>query len=434
MRWVILDYAVFIFETGLLVYLARHFFTVRRMGRRYAITYIVLLLVLHKIIAAVFIGQVELTAIFSGLADYFLFGILWPRQWYKRMFIICFYYALMITIDLVLIFMFPLSAAHPNPEQYQFLCMVTTRSLLLFLVLLITRKNRQKNILGNHFILIAPLPALISITMLISHSGYEVYEVAFNQNLDLTVIVILAAIMVLLGVYTRLARNEEILRGRLKMQKELCREQESYSAAVLKSYDSIRRTKHDLHHYIDAITAFIRTGQYEPAADISSHARQGIGTALIFTGNETVDAIIYSKRLLFKQIGAALSIDGLLPKVLDYDTADICIVLSNALENAAEAVAVLPDKQRTVYLRFRFQGWLLIIVENEINTLPKMTNGRYFSNKGEPLHGIGLDSIAAACQRQNGYLETVIENGRFIMAATMQPRQIKKGGKHIADI
>lgn len=431
MNWAILDHAVFMLETGLLVILAGHFFTVRRKGRRYTVIYMLLLLTVHKLITVIFIGQVELTAIFSVLTDYFLFGVLWPGQWYKRMFIICFYYAIMITVDLLLICMFPLTAADPGTEQYQFLCMITSRSLLLFLVLLITRTGRHKNILGKHFILIAPLPGLISFTMLISHSGYEVYEVAYNPNFNLPVIIILVTIMALLCIYTILARNEEILRGRLKLQNELRKEQEDYCAAVLENYASIRRTRHDLHHYIDAITAFIHTGQYGQAVNISSRARQGAGISLIYTGNETVDAIIYSKQHLLEQLGVSLAIEGSLPKMLDYDSVDICIVLSNALENAAEAVAGLPDKQRTVDLRFRFDGWLLIVVENEINTPPKTANGKHISSKAGSLHGIGLDSIGAACQRQNGYLETIIANGRFVLAATMQPGQIKKGENHV---
>lgn len=430
MNWVILDHAAFVLETGLLLILAGHFFTVRRMGKRYTITYILLLLVLHKITAAVFIGKVGLTAICSVLVDYFLFGVLWSGQWYKRMFVICLYYALMITVDLLLIFMFPLTGAAPDAEHYQFLCMIISRSLLLFLVLIITRKNRQKNMLGNHFILIAPLPALISMAMLISHCGYEVDEVVLNQNLNLSVLVIFVTLMILLCVYTRLARNEEILQGRLKLQKELRREQEDYCAAVLNSYASIRRTRHDLHHYIDAISAFIHTGQYRQAADISSRARQGLEVSLIFTGNETVDAIIYSKRKMFEQIGAKLSIEGVLPQMLNYDSTDICIVLLNALENAAEAVAGLPAKQRIIKLRFRFEEWLLIIVENEFGSRPRTVGGRFISGKAGAMHGIGLESIAAACQRQNGYLETTIEDGRFILAATMQPQQIKKGEKH----
>lgn len=434
MKWILLDHAVFMAETGLLAFLARHFFSARRKGRRYTVSYIALLLISHKITVVIFAGQAELTAVFSGLADYLLLGILWPGQWYKRMFIICFYYVLMIIIDLLLIFVFPITAAHPNPEQYQLLCMIASRSLLLFIVILITGAGRQKKIMGNHFIFIAPLPAVIAVAILMSHCGYEVYEVAFNRNLNFTVIVILAVVLVLLCTYTRLARNEEILQERLKMQKKLRREQENYSAAVLKNYASIRRTRHDLHHYVDAMTAFVLTGQYEQAVNISRRARQGTGETLIFTGNETVDAIIYSKQQLFEQTGAVISIDGLLPAALDYDGADLCIVLSNALENAAEAVAGLPARQRTVYLKFRFAGWLLIVVENEIKTEPKTVNGRYISGKAGALHGIGLDSMAAACRRQNGYLETEIKDGKFILAATMQPEKISKKGNYAADI
>ncbi|MGL5437293.1 MAG: GHKL domain-containing protein [Lachnospiraceae bacterium] len=416
----LLDNFIFVFETGLLVFLARQFFTIHRQSRLRMGIYVLMLLVIHKVIAIAFAGSTGMVALLFGLTDYFMFGIIWPGQWLRRMFIIYFYYALMIAIDLLFILAVPAASVPLSTGQYQVTGMIVSRLLLALLIMFVTRPGRRNHTIENLFVFLAPLPVLIAVVLLISHYGYEVHEVAPNQNLSLLIIVIVLTVLILLYAYIRLARNEEVLQERLRMQEEMRSTQEEYCTAVIKSYGSIRSTRHDLHHYLDAVTAFIYTRQYQEALNICSHALQRTGKSLIFTGNETVDAIIYSKQTLYEQIGAVISVDGVLPATLNYDSADICIVLSNALQNAAEAVAVLPAEQRIVYVRFRFEKWLLITVENAIVTPPKFHHGRYISNKGSE-HGIGMDNIAAACRRQNGYMETTIEDGVFILAATMQP-------------
>lgn len=420
MTWLVFDNFIFLFETMLMIYLAQQFLGARREGRLKAAVYIGLLLVIHKIVAVTFWGSMELTAVFSGLADYFLFGILWPKQRDKRLFIICLYYAAMMMIDLLLIFTVPVSSVPISEAQYQAAGMIVSRLLLAVLVIMVSRIGGRIGTAKRLFLFVAPLPALLVIVLLISYCGYEVDEVTANQSMELTIIVILIITLVLLCVYMKLARNEEVLEERIRMQEELQSEQEKYCTALLKSYESIRSTRHDLHHYLDAIAVFTGAGQYEEIQNICSHARQCIGESLISTGNEMVDAIIYSKQALFERMGAVADIDGALPGTLKYSAADICVVLSNALENAAEAVAVLPPDQRVVHVRFRYEGWLLITVENAVGTIPKQSHGRFISGKG-PAHGIGIENMKAACERQNGYLETTIKDGMFIMAATMQP-------------
>lgn len=424
MIWLIFDSVIYIVETILLMFLARQLLSDRRPGRLRAGVYTGLLVVIHKAIALVFCGFVVLTAAGSGLADYIIFGILWRQQWYKRLFIICFYYALMITIDLLLIFAVPVLAVPLNLEQYQLFGMVVSRLLLALVVGLTGMLQRGGNKGKNLFVCIVPLPVLIIIALLFSYFGHEVTDVMPSQNLDLAVLMILIMVLILCYICIQLTRNEEVLWQRLRMQEELRAGQEKYCAAVLENYASIRSTKHDLHHYLDTIAALIDTGQYEAAQNICSHALGRTGVSLIYTGNETVDAIIYSKQALYEQAGAVLTVEGPLPRVLEYDGADICIVLSNALENAAEAVAQLPGEHRRVLVRFRYDGWLLITVENMTAAGTDRRNGgsRYQSPKG-PDHGLGIDNMAAACKRQNGYLETEIKDGVFILAATMQPKE-----------
>lgn len=422
MFWVLFDNIILIYETGILFFLAKQFFTTYRKQKFRISVYIILTLVLHRGISVVFAGHLTLTALYSGLTDYLLFGLLWPKQWRKRLFTIFFYYVLMISLDLLLIFVFPVWPDYPHLELYQFLCIIISRSLLLFVMQFALMMGGKNTISGNHFMIVAPLPALISVALLISLYGYEVYEVVFNRQLEITVATVLLVVVILLLVYIQLMRNEEAMQERLQTQELLRREQAKYCDALLKNYYTIRSARHDLHHYLGTISVLIQSGQYEQALEICGSASLQFGSSFIYTGNETVDAILYSKQVLFHQAEAVLIVDGCLPPNAGYDGADLCVILSNALENALEAVIKLPIDDRIVKVRFIFNNWLVIIVENKIKEMPVNNHGRFHSQKPGHEHGIGIDSITAACKRQNGYMEITMKEEKFILSATLQPK------------
>ena len=424
MKWIIIDNLILIYETVLLAYMARHFLSARQKGVSRSLLYLVLLLAMHRVIAVFFSGRLGLTALYSGLADFFLFGILWPKQWRKRIFIIFFFYTLMISLDLFFIFSFPLTEGY-NPEQYQLLCTAASRSLLLFLVLFAIKLG-DKSGRTNLFLFVAPLPALISAALLFSIQGYEVYDVMFNQRISIVIIVILLTALVLLCAYAKLNHNEEALQAKLLAQEQLRQMQQKYYSSAMESYKAMRMARHDLKHFSDLVAAHIHAGQYDQALEICGHMVKGTGETFLFTGNETVDAILYSKQALFGKLGVTFSVEGSLPPELHYDGADICVILSNMLENAAESVSGLQENHRWISVRFRCQDWLLIVVENETANRPQKQGGRYLTGKTGAGHGIGLESIEAACKRQNGYMEIIVKEGKFITAVTLQPN-VKRG-------
>lgn len=418
---IIVNQIVFLIETVLLIVLARHFLAEQQHGKKQMMIYLILLLLIHELIAELFAGTSALTIGSLGIADFILLGILWPGQKLRRMMLVCFYYALIISLDLLLILAFPVAESDPDLAKYQLLGTIITRSTLTFLILLVTRQGRRGLASPDPYVFVAPLPGLIAVGLLASYRGYEVYEVVLNQKLGLLAMLIVFTVLVVLYAYIRLAQNEAVLREQLQIQAQLNREQEQYCKSVLETYDSIRDARHDLRHYMEAVAVFVRTEQYDEVIKLCNHVTRLTGKALVFTGNEMVDAILYSKQGRYEQSGVTLNIEGTLPRTLTFDSADICIVLSNALENAAEAVAELPIEQREILVEFRYDGWLLVTVENRIGSEPEVHNGRYVSKKEGAMHGIGMESMAAACARQNGYIETTVASGRFLVAATMQP-------------
>ena len=66
--------------------------------------------------------------------------------------------------------------------------------------------------------------------------------------------------------------------------------------------------------------------------------------------NELANLLCSSFAEKAQHAGARLDVDARLPQALDISDAELCAVLSNALENALHAVAALPENERTVSL------------------------------------------------------------------------------------
>lgn len=214
---IIVNQIVFLIETVLLIVLARHFLAEQQHGKKQMMIYLILLLLIHELIAELFAGTSALTIGSLGIADFILLGILWPGQKLRRMMLVCFYYALIISLDLLLILAFPVAESDPDLAKYQLLGTIITRSTLTFLILLVTRQGRRGLASPDPYVFVAPLPGLIAVGLLASYRGYEVYEVVLNQKLGLLAMLIVFTVLVVLYAYIRLAQNEAVLREQLQI-------------------------------------------------------------------------------------------------------------------------------------------------------------------------------------------------------------------------
>ena len=113
--------------------------------------------------------------------------------------------------------------------------------------------------------------------------------------------------------------------------------------------------------------------------------------------------------------GARLDVDAKLPRELGISDAELCAVLSNALENALHAVAALEEAQRTLSLYCAIRlGKLLIEVKNpyagELTISPD--GSPVTARKG---HGYGCRSIQTIAARTGGLCEFKAQNGIFCL-------------------
>ncbi|MGN1248611.1 MAG: ATP-binding protein, partial [Candidatus Spyradocola sp.] len=115
-----------------------------------------------------------------------------------------------------------------------------------------------------------------------------------------------------------------------------------------------------------------------------------------------------------KSRGIAVNVKAAAPERLTVAETDLCTVIGNLLDNAAEACEKLPDpQQRFVRLYLgTLKGQLYLSVTNSCPGTPRPISGRYPTQK-PGMHGLGLTRIDRIVSKYNGFLNRQSEEGVF---------------------
>ena len=191
-------------------------------------------------------------------------------------------------------------------------------------------------------------------------------------------------------------------------------------SALRESQAQAVQYRHDLRHHLQYILSCIENRQTDRAKEYISGICEEIETQKVrrFCENEAANLILSAFAQRAEKMGIRLDIRGTVPAVLHISDSDLCVVLSNALENALHA-CLPPDgagMADTIAVEFRFQkqnGRLFLRVVNPCREAVRFEKGIPVSDR--PGHGIGIQSIRAVVERCGGGCTFLAEDGRFIL-------------------
>nr|WP_326166052.1 GHKL domain-containing protein [uncultured Oscillibacter sp.] len=190
--------------------------------------------------------------------------------------------------------------------------------------------------------------------------------------------------------------------------------------ALRQSQEMAARHRHDLRHHLQYLSNCIRNGQEERAQSYISGIFQEIEAQTVqrYCENEAANLILSAFAGRMEKDGIRLEVQGALPAFLTVSDSDLCVLLSNSLENALHACRPLAAAGRacTVSLRLQYHertGKLTMLVTNPCGEAVRFENGVPVS--GEPGHGIGVQSICAIVERYGGACSFQVEDGQFIL-------------------
>ena len=180
------------------------------------------------------------------------------------------------------------------------------------------------------------------------------------------------------------------------------------------------RYRHDLRHHLQYLLSCLENSRTERAKDYISGICAEIEAQKVrrWCENEAANLILSSFDERVEKMGISLDIQGAVPAVLHISDSDLCVILSNALENAIHACLPLvgAGSPCAIGVTFRFQeqtGRLFLQIVNPCREEVRFERGIPVSNR--PGHGIGAQSICAIVERYGGGCTFLVENGQFIL-------------------
>ena len=194
-------------------------------------------------------------------------------------------------------------------------------------------------------------------------------------------------------------------------------------------YDETKSFRHDIRNHITVVKNLLQSGKLEEAVSYLEDM-DDMAEKMSFpcsTNNPVVDILVGNKLGIAKSMGIDVDCSLLLPYPCSLKDIDICIILSNALDNAIQAVKkpdagmeeyTLTDSKSPLeqsaseagcpngYIRVagRIQGdFLMMEIENS------------FHGKGTFKKGTGLSNVKKAAEKYGGAMSIEIQENKFVL-------------------
>ena len=216
----------------------------------------------------------------------------------------------------------------------------------------------------------------------------------------------LASLFCILFSYKKLQQNFRLSTeiSRLEQQEHFLNQ---YVEEAKARYDRTKSFRHDIRNHIAVVKKLLQSEKLEEAVTYMEDM-DDMAEKMSFpcsTNNPVVDILVGNKLGIAKSMGIDVGCSLLLPYPCSIKDIDICIVLSNALDNAIHAVKSL-DVGTEKYIRVsgRIQGdFLMMEIENS------------FQGKGVFKKGTGLLNVNAVAEKYGGAMSIETRGKVFVL-------------------
>lgn len=227
-------------------------------------------------------------------------------------------------------------------------------------------------------------------------------------------------------VFVVRASSEGRIRNHLEQTQEILNLQVAQAIREIKALrESQQKTvtyRHDLRHHMQYLSACMENGQIERAQryirEIYSEMEAGRVTA--YCENEAANLIFSTFAERAREDGILMKIGTGIPQNISVSENDLCVLLSNALENALHACQQRKEKGLSVWIEvsaYEKNGKLYLQFANTCEGDITFYHGVPVTK--DPGHGIGVRSICAIVERYGGMYSFSAEGERFTLRVVL---------------
>mgnify|MGYP002624846788 CR=1 FL=1 len=194
---------------------------------------------------------------------------------------------------------------------------------------------------------------------------------------------------------------------------------------MLQSQEETRRISHEKRHHISLMDEFLSKQEYVRAQEYVHSLSDTISAipSNAYSDHLVVNAIVGRYLNSAKRTGISVTADIQASDTTVLQDEELCVLLTNLLENALEACLSMPaDADR--FIRFKFRSsreHLTIRCENSTNhTILIEEDGTVTTSKEDKKHhGYGIASMRQIIKKQDGLFKISCVDGCFTVEATL---------------
>lgn len=261
---------------------------------------------------------------------------------------------------------------------------------------------------------------LISISFILSNSIFiSNIEIQFGKNPEiLNLISAMAIIIINIFIFIMFKRISSENKNKLRIS--VLETQLSEQRAMIQDAGhlskEIKKAEHDIKHHFLSLLGLLEENNCKEATVYIRNLLGEYETSIfkyITIENSAVNSILNFKisRCHVEHIDIKLEVESAFS---EFDNIDICVLISNLLDNAIEACVGITFPQIILTIREE-KNYLCILVKNKIERSVLENNGDLKTTKdNKHNHGLGLYSVSQIVDKYDGLKKFYERNGFFI--------------------
>ncbi len=357
------------------------------------------------------------------IGSFFVMSFLYEGKMYVKIIFSIVNYLLIIIVEVLVLFAISLAfnikvTNVVNSAQYRLLGIIVSKMISLLIVNAVRLRFRNKPFhMGATYwalFLVMFITSTITVFLIFKLS----YDIDGTHMYNLSIICsfgLLMSTFFALYLYEHLANQGEVIRNQQQYEQHL-KDQLKHLDEIIAAQNQLRKFKHDFNNYKIGLKSYLDDNDCGGALKYLKKLSGDFDSfgGVINTGNTALDAILNAKKAIADSNGIPFTMHIQIPRNLDVDPIDLCVIFGNAIDNAIESCEKIKygDKRIDLTLLCRDKRLFCKIV----NTAAETRKTIFDTSKPDSInHGFGLDSIKATIEKYNGVPVITQENKEFLL-------------------